>query len=148
MNLRDAKILARGIMAAHGLIAQGWRFGFDRSIRRFGCCNYKDRLITLSRTLCKLNDVDRVKNTVLHEIAHAIVGKEAGHGLEWKVKAMSIGCDGQRLYRSNAVVLPSKKWKAVCATCGKMCGMYSRRLTLTHRHCGGKLTYQRNAEGK
>ena len=38
-----------------------------------------------------------IKNTILHEIAHAIVGYGvSAHGSEWKRMAMSIGCNGQR----------------------------------------------------
>jgi predicted SprT family Zn-dependent metalloprotease len=35
----------------------------------------------------------KFKNTVLHEIAHAIAGPEAGHGSQWKRIAHQIGYD-------------------------------------------------------
>ena len=37
-----------------------------------------------------------MKNTLLHEIAHALAGHEHNHDEVWKATARSIGCDGCR----------------------------------------------------
>jgi hypothetical protein len=42
-------------MRRHGLFEAGWRFRFDHARRRFGCCRYGPKLITLSRPLTLLN---------------------------------------------------------------------------------------------
>ena len=39
---------------------------------------------------------ENVKNTLLHEIAHALAGHEHNHDEVWKATARSIGCDGCR----------------------------------------------------
>ncbi len=39
-----------------------------------------------------------MRNTILHEIAHALTGHKAGHNAEWRNMAIAIGCDGQRVY--------------------------------------------------
>lgn len=67
-----------------------WRFGWDRAIRRLGCCHYRTRTITLSRhfvaRFCE-EAPQLICRTVLHEIAHALAyihHKETGHGRRWK----------------------------------------------------------------
>lgn len=46
--------------------------------------------------LTKQRTEKEVTNTILHEIAHAIVGAKHGHDRVWRAKALEIGCDGQR----------------------------------------------------
>ena len=75
-------------MARHGL--GDWTFQFDRAKRRFGACNYTTRTISLSRTLTRLNDDAAVRETLLHEIAHALT-PGAGHGPAWQVKCLEFG---------------------------------------------------------
>ncbi|MEI7632519.1 MAG: SprT-like domain-containing protein [bacterium] len=77
MILADARELARNEMDKNGL--NDWHFAFDKSVSRFGVCNYNTKTIKLSLHLTFLNDADRVKSTILHEIAHALVGSEQGH---------------------------------------------------------------------
>ena len=49
MDTREAQALAIELMHTHKLI--DWRFQFDESVRRFGCCNYRIKIISLSRVL-------------------------------------------------------------------------------------------------
>lgn len=44
-----------------------------------------------------LNNGNVIENTVLHEIAHAIVGNEHYHDRVWRDCARRIGCSGDRL---------------------------------------------------
>jgi predicted SprT family Zn-dependent metalloprotease len=117
MELIKAKKLANDLMTEHELIKLGWRFEFDNAKRRFGCCNYTLKLITLSKSLTELNDEARVKNTILHEIAHALVGSGNGHNHVWRKKALEIGCDGKRCYSIKTVTTPKSKYEAVCKKC-------------------------------
>jgi predicted SprT family Zn-dependent metalloprotease len=118
MDLNKAKQVAVELMEEHNLMEMGWRFGFDTAKRRFGCCNYTYKEITLSRALVLVNDEDRVKNTILHEIAHALVGRGHGHNSVWKRKAIEIGCDGKRCYTTKNTSVPESKYVAVCKSCG------------------------------
>jgi predicted SprT family Zn-dependent metalloprotease len=131
MNLDDAENLGKVLMDEHGLLAQGWRFAFDRAARRFGRCNYKRKTISLSRPLTLLNDQAQVRNTILHEIAHALLPKGAGHNQAWRSLAVSIGCDGQRLH--SAITAP--KWLATCSACGHQVKYQRRRKGLACRRC-------------
>ena len=95
-----------------------WSFNFDNAKRRFGCTHYNTSSITLSRSLCEMNDWETVRLTVLHEIAHAIVGPGHGHDWIWKSKCLEIGGDGNRCYDSQKINTPSMPYVAICPKCG------------------------------
>lgn len=118
MQLNEAKKLARSLMDKHKLFDRGWGFEFDRAVKRFGCCNYRTKTISLSQHLVQLNDEQQVTDTVLHEIAHALVGSGQGHNRVWQRKAIEIGCNGQRCYDVATVNRPKLPYKLVCPTCG------------------------------
>ena len=118
MLLSQARTLANELMTKHGLIEKGWRFEFDHAKRRFGCCHYGTRTISLSRALVELNTEARVQNTILHEIAHALVGHGHGHDNVWKRKALEIGCDGNRCYSAENTQVVRGNLEAVCPKCG------------------------------
>ena len=118
MKLNEARDLAIQLMTKHGIIEQGWRFEFDNAKRRFGCCNYDSRRITLSLYLTELNKIDEVKNTILHEIAHALCPRQ-GHNSVWKRKAIEIGCSGDRCYSSDKVETMKGNYVATCCNCDK-----------------------------
>ena len=118
MNQDNAKGLACSLIQKHGLHITGWRFEFDNSKRRFGVCKYRPKVIGLSLPLTLLNDEERVKNTILHEIAHALAGHAAHHGWQWVRIAREIGCDGRRCYETEKVSRPKGNFEAVCKVCG------------------------------
>jgi predicted SprT family Zn-dependent metalloprotease len=117
METTTAARLARSLMNDHGL--GHWSFQFDRAVRRLGVCNYRTQTIGLSKQLTALNDEDRVRNTILHEIAHALVGSGHGHDYVWQAKARQIGCDGQRCADAKDLALPTAPWVGTCPGCGK-----------------------------
>ncbi len=116
MELSVAERMANDLLCRHGLSGQ-WRFVFDRAIRRFGNCNYRRKTISLSAELTRLNDEAIVRDTILHEIAHALVPRSAGHGEKWKAIARTIGCTAERCY-GDEVVAPKRKYIGKCPTCG------------------------------
>jgi predicted SprT family Zn-dependent metalloprotease len=117
MNLLEAKKLAIDLMAKHGILDQGWRFQYDNARRRFGRCSYRTKTISLSKHLVSLNDLENVKNTILHEIAHALTPGH-GHDRVWQRKAIEIGCNGERCYSSFDVQQPESRYIAECSGCG------------------------------
>ncbi len=116
MNLNEAKQLAELLMVKHGITQQGWRFEFDNARSRFGCCKYRTKRITLSKHLTELNGADKIKDTILHEIAHALTQGHK-HNHIWRRKALEIGCNGERCYSSKTVNTPDSKYIAVCPNC-------------------------------
>lgn len=111
MELLQAQKLAIELMDEHGLLEQGWFFMFDNAKRRFGCCHHYMKRISLSKPLTELREESSVRNTILHEIAHAIVGGRNGHNRIWRAKAIEIGCNGERC--SNDVTIEGK-WIGTC----------------------------------
>ena len=81
--------LAHRLFAMHGLV--NYSFGFDRAVRRAGQCDFRARRITISKHLVNNSSLDQIEQVILHEIAHALVGKDAGHSKVWRAKAKDIG---------------------------------------------------------
>lgn len=144
MKLIDAQTMAAELMAEHGLTEKGWRFNWDKAVRRFGACHYGLKQITLSRALTELNDEAVIRNTILHEIAHAIAGNAAGHGYLWKAHAIRIGCNGERCYSSD-VVEPEPKYTGECSNCGRVIKKH-RRARLACGQCCKKFNNNRWSE--
>jgi len=78
--------------------AGSWTFGFDRAKRRAGLCNYTDRRVTVSRHLAERFGDDEIHQILLHEVAHAMAGADAGHGPRWRRIAAEIGYVGGRTH--------------------------------------------------
>lgn len=116
MDLREAQSFATDNMDKLGLTAQGWTFKFDRAKKRFGFCDGLTRTVYLSRPLTELNDVTQVEDTILHEIAHALVGNSHGHDKVWKAKARELGATPRAADSSGRV--PVGRYQAVCLRCG------------------------------
>ncbi len=111
MHLDDAEAMALRLMRAHGLGV--WRFAFDRAKTRAGVCRYGSHTIGLSRTLTLLHTDAEVRDTILHEIAHALVGPEHGHGPVWRAQALAIGCSAQRCLPDSSP-RPDAPWEGTC----------------------------------
>jgi len=116
METQEASDLAHSLMNEHGLTS--WTFAFDNAVSRFGQCNGGIRQITLSKKLTELNDEKHVRDTILHEVAHALVGARVGHSRRWRAKAKAIGCNGERCYTSE-IVTPKRKYKGTCPACSR-----------------------------
>jgi SprT protein len=115
MELARAQELADDLLRLHKLSPK-WSFKFDRSKVSFGKCNYAKKQISLSQYLVRLNDENEVRDTILHEIAHALAPRGAGHNSVWRSIALSIGCNGKRCYGAD-VARPAPKFKGTCPSC-------------------------------
>lgn len=115
MELIEAQQLAKELMQQHNV--SHYHFKFDNAVRRFGYCNYSKKTISLSKKIVSLNDQATVKNVILHEIAHAMLGHGYGHNATWVRTAKSIGCDGKRCYSRNEVSTPKLKYSVICTNC-------------------------------
>ena len=131
MKLDDARSLAEQLMKEHNL--HDWTFEFDYAKRRFGCCHHRDKRISLSRFLTELNDEHHVKNTILHEITHAVLPPKTHHSKLFYEKCVEIGCRPQRCYPKD-VIKPKPKWTAICKYCGKV--VNKCRKPRVKRSCG------------
>ena len=129
-----------------GALPAGWVFGFDLATSRAGVCRYVEKRIDLSVSFCLAATRAEIEDTVLHEIAHAIVGPRHNHDAVWKAKAREIGCAGERCHR---VQHSTPKWIGECG-----CGQQWFRQTLQRRimrnracaKCGGTIAWRRNTD--
>ena len=111
MNVLDAVSLANRLKNDHGLFH--WHIEVGRQKQFAGMCYHQTKVIRLSRFFIEGNSEKQIKDTILHEIAHALVGPFHGHNYVWRAKAKSIGCDGKRCYDSS-VKMPNGKWVGRC----------------------------------
>ena len=137
MKLEKARNIAIKLMRQHGLT--GYTFKWDRAVRRFGCHNGRMQTISLSRPMTQHeSNENRVTNTILHEIAHALDYKKRGysnHDSNWKRMAKSIGCSGERCSSSSSVDKSQiYKWVASCPSCERE--VYYARKTKVEKACG------------
>lgn len=144
---RTAEIgaLAQEMLALHGL--DGWTFTFNRRKTAMGLCLYGPRRIEISFHFALRNSDEAIRETLLHEIAHALAGPEHGHDAVWKQKCLEIGAKPQRL--SFDVDMPQGQWQALCGCCGML---HSKHRKPKHAigwyctHCGkerGRLMWRR-----
>jgi hypothetical protein len=111
VEILDARRLAAGLMRRHGL--DDWRLVFDNAKTRAGICRAVPREIGLSRVLTQLHSEAEVTDTILHEIAHALVGPAHGHDAIWRAKALAIGCSAKRCVSSSAA-RAAGPWVGTC----------------------------------
>jgi predicted SprT family Zn-dependent metalloprotease len=140
----DAARLARELLEAHGL--SDWGFAFNGRKRAMGLCHYQRKRIELSRHFVWANDEPAIRQTLLHEIAHALAGPEAGHGPRWRGICRRIGARPERL---GSAAMPAGQWVAVCPACGRRHERHRRPPSgydYACRQCGhekGPLRFQR-----
>ena len=109
MNLNDANRLARRIMNAHGL--DDWRINWDNAKRRAGLCSYSTKTLSFSKSITAFNHEQSFTETLLHEIAHALVGAGHGHDSVWRRKCIQIGGTGARCSSKDEV--PPAPWTGI-----------------------------------
>lgn len=107
-------------MTEHGIYPE-WDFKFDRSRTRHGQAREatvrgrKVKEISLSKHLVDLCPKERVKDTILHEIAHVLVGLEHGHDKVWETKALAIGSTAKQFADEDIeMVAHLSKYHYVC----------------------------------
>lgn len=133
-------------MLRHGL--SGWGFGFGRGKRTLGTTRVRPGASTgtvrLSRHLVLSGSEDRVRETLLHEIAHAVAfarhGRRAlNHGPLWRAVAREVGAAPRATCSGPPIAPPTHV--LVCRRCATRVGLYRRpkhpAAAYRHRGCGG-----------
>lgn len=104
--------LAERKIAEH-LDLENWKFEFDSAKRRAGLCNYTEQKIQLSKYHVGIHTVDENMQVVLHEIAHAISGHDAGHSKVWLNNAKRIGYRNER-FTGKEIAEETAPWVGIC----------------------------------
>ena len=145
MPLKEVEALGLRLVRKHEAVnglKKGWDFAFDLAPVRGGVCRYKEKLIALSVTYCLKASKQEITDTILHEIAHAIVGPNHGHDEAWKTVARRIGCTAKRCHHVDHT---PARWRGACP-----CGKEWKRQRLSQRtrrgrcpKCKERITWQR-----
>ncbi len=98
----------------HGLAQLGWKSDSMRAKKIVGRCNYRKKVIELSWPLMLVNSVELITDTILHEIAHGLVGPGHHHNLIWQHKAVQIGARPIRCAVGAVQVEGVYKMKCLC----------------------------------
>ncbi len=127
---------AEALMEKHGL--RDWSFQFDDAIRRAACCDSATKVISLAHQFYSKAPAYELRDTILHEIAHAVVGNEHGHDRVWKHAARRIGCTGERCHGVN---FAPPRYIVYCRHCRwKHTGNTQKKSTC--RRCGRAVCYK------
>ena len=126
MDQNDVRKLAHDLMAKFGL--HGWTFEFRNFKGRLGQCKTGrvagTGVISLSEFFVLNNEEWKVVDTILHEIAHALVGPHHGHGPLWKAKAQELGCIPEAC--SKQAQMPQGRYQATCRSCNHLYHLHRR----------------------
>jgi predicted SprT family Zn-dependent metalloprotease len=111
VDLRDAYAMAEYLLEVHDL--DDWQVSYDNAKRRAGICHFAEQTLGLSAPLTAVHSEDDVRDTILHEIAHALVGPVHGHDATWRAMARRIGCSGERCVSPDSPTPPAA-WLGTC----------------------------------
>lgn len=96
-----------------------------------GRCCYTQKRIDLSSSCVNVCSEDQYRDILLHEVAHALAGKNTHHGPQWKFMAKKIGCSGERCHQ---IIFTKPKYQIKCSNskCNVQFERHVLRLKLTH----------------
>lgn len=140
----------------YNLTELGWKKTYGRTKRALGRCRYSStngkpngriKSIEVSRAFLEMEgqNMDTMRDTVLHEIAHAIDVEQRGtsaHDSRWKAIARQVGADPTRT--TDRVESVPGRYTLTCPKCGASTQMHRRPTKnracgkCCNKHAGGK----------
>jgi len=133
-----------------------------RATGRTGLCQYSQRNIEVSSVLLKEQHAAKLRNTTLHEVAHAVnpilFGRGDHHGPQWRRIMRAFGEPADRCNTDEDVSADLRKRKMAkakqiwaCEHCEVELPILKRRKapaeSYTHLKCGGKFYVKRDIVG-
>jgi hypothetical protein len=91
MTRQEAMVFTHEKLIEYGLSDWHARLTTDMTKGFLGLCSHGDKAIIISAHHIDIHDTEMVKNTILHEIAHALTPGHS-HDPVWKAKASEVGC--------------------------------------------------------
>ena len=113
---------------------EGWRFQFSSHKTIVGQCDYQKKVIKYSQHFALRTGEESITDTLLHEIAHALVGSGHGHDYVWRAKARDIGCSAERTCGPEAETTAKPNYVIRCESCGREWFRYRMK----RRNFGGR----------
>jgi len=128
MQQAQAQALAESLINKHlGDTYPDLTFKWKNSKQAIGTCVFlratgEPTRIELSKRWVEVLDEAEVRDTILHEIAHAIAGHQAGHGTAWKAACRRLGARPERLASLEDDITTrfhkkNSKYRVTCETC-------------------------------
>ena len=116
-----------------------WEFRFSNQKRHLGYCRPRKKVVSVSLAFMKTNPISVMKDTLLHEIAHALHYLETGktnHNNGWRKFALRVGCEPKRCATGERLQMPRGNYIGVCPVCEKETHFYRRvRRSYSCSHC-------------
>jgi hypothetical protein len=97
IKLLEVLFLINNLLLKYNL--RDTRVEFREHHGALGKCVNNGEIISIQINHAINDDMNEIKNTILHEIAHALVGNEYGHNIVWQNKAKELGVTGVERYR-------------------------------------------------
>jgi len=94
LRLEQIKQMTFDLMEKYELKNYKFRFGYSR--KSLGSCSRNT--ITIQLNFALNGKISVIKNTILHEIAHALLPFGIRHRIEWQNKARELGVTWTRTY--------------------------------------------------
>src|SRR5690606_30442239 len=93
----------------------GWRFAIEeRTVDYLGLCDFDRGIIYITGWYIDLNSEVDVTDTILHEIAHALAGYDAGHGPVWQTMCRRVGANPHISADRRRINRMMQFWAATC----------------------------------
>lgn len=111
-----------------------WGLRFSNQKRHLGYCKPRSRIISISLAYMKTNPYSVMRDTLLHEIAHAVHYLKTGktnHDNSWREIARRVGCKPETCATGDTLQMPRGKYVGVCPSCGKTVQFY-RKVTRSY----------------
>lgn len=89
LKMLEVLFLAEQHLKKHRL--QDTLIVFSNHENAAGACSNNGEQISLQVNYVIDSDIDNIDNTILHEIAHALVGNDCGHNIVWQNRAKELG---------------------------------------------------------
>jgi len=119
-----------------------WELKLSNQKRHLGYCRPRKKLISISRAFMETNPFPVIKDTLLHEIAHALHFLETGktnHNNGWKSFALKVGCEPKRYATGEGLNMPKGNYVGLCPVCRKETHFYRRvKRSYSCSHCTNK----------
>jgi len=130
MNIFAAEHLAKELMEKWGV--DNWQFVWSRGKRTHGQVVVRNGAdvghLKLSEYLVMHNDEERVRDTILHEIAHIKAGIENKHNHVWRHWCRVVGARPDRCPKSGYKQTAPPNFYLVCGICDRQIAKRYRRM--------------------
>jgi len=121
-KLKQVEAQAKELIQQH---VPDFKFAWMNKKKTYGTCNYTLQTISISKHLALHGSDEAIKDVILHEIAHALVGRGHRHDYVWKRACREIGAKPQR--GSNETILTGgHKYELRCEPCNIIQPVYRK----------------------